>query len=97
MVVDFDKGEGDDPVERPDLLKYAIMEQGKTTGKLPNAMSVPNAACRRLDVTLHTGVQYAGAPPQRLLRTDEVQDRPDWWTPQGGPLPEDKTVEMYDD
>ncbi|MCI0630597.1 MAG: hypothetical protein L0Y44_08100 [Phycisphaerales bacterium] len=97
LVIDFDEGEGDDPVERPDLLKYEIMEQGVTTGKLGSAMSVPNAACRRLEVSLHAGVQYAEAPPQRLLRTDELADRPDWWTPQGGPLPEDKTVEMYDD
>jgi hypothetical protein len=33
------------------------------------------------------GVEYATAPDDRELRTDEVEDRPDWWTPEGGDLP----------
>lgn len=96
LVVDFDEGEGDDPVYTPDLMRYAILDQGTKTGKLRNAMTVPNAASRRVEVTLHRGVQYTTAPPELPLRTDQAADRPDWWTPEGGPMPESNVVEMYD-
>jgi hypothetical protein len=25
-----------------------------------------------------------------MLRTDEMEERPDWWTPEGGEMPEDR-------
>jgi hypothetical protein len=73
-----------------------MMDRGKRYGKLGNSMTVPNAASRRLEMTLRQGVEYTAASAMRPLRTDEAADRPSWWTPEGGPMPENRTVEMYD-
>ena len=60
-------------------------------------MSVPNAASRRVDMYQRLGPEYMTAAPDRMLRTDELADRPEWWTPAGGELPEDqKGVGNYD-
>jgi len=96
LVIDFDAGEGDNPVTTPDLLRWEVMDQGTMTGRLHNSKTVPNATSRRVDVTLHHGTTYANAPPELPLRTDQVRDRPEWWTPAGGPMPEDKRTKMYD-
>lgn len=96
LVIDFDAGDGDDPVNRPDMMYYEVMPMGKETGKLHNSMPVPPAACRLVKVDVRQGVEYATSQPDRQLRTDEVQDRPDWWSPNGGPMPEDKKTTMYD-
>lgn len=96
LTLDFREGEGDDPVYSPDLLRYEVFDQGTTTGKLTNAMSVPGAASRRIDVYLRQGPEYMSSAPDRMLRTDEMEDRPEWWTPGGGDLPEDqKGVDNY--
>src|SRR5688572_21341055 len=97
LTFDFATGEGDDPVQRPDLMRYEIMELGTRVGKLHNAITVPNAASRRVDVALRSAASYASQPPQRPLRADELADRPDWWTAQGGPMPQDNKTELYDD
>ena len=98
LVIDFDKGEGDDPVNTPDLLHWEILDAGTSGGKLHNAMSVPNGPSRKIDVTLNRNVKYAPENAQyRSLRTDEINDRPDWWTPEGGPVPKDVRTGMYDD
>lgn len=97
LVIDFDAGDGDDPTMRPDLLYWEVMDQGKRFGKLHNAQSVPNAASRRIDVALKRGPEYANqSPQQRMLRTDEMDDRPAWWTPEGGPVPKDNRTTLYD-
>jgi hypothetical protein len=96
LTIDFDSGEGDDPVDTPDLMRYEIMDLGTRIGTLHNSMTVPNAASRRVDVAIHKGPRYAAQPPQRPLRTDELADRPAWWTPEGGPMPEDNRLGMYD-
>ena len=98
LSLDFREGEGDDPVYTPDLMRYQVFENGTEIGRLRNAMSVPSAASRRLDVNLRTGPEYVTAAPDRPLRTDELEDRPDWWTPRGGPMPADPTgLTTYDD
>jgi hypothetical protein len=98
LTIDFATGEGDDPINTPDLLQWELLEYPTKSGRLLNAMSVPNAASRRIDVTLTHAIKYANVDAQhRPLRTDEVQDRPDWWTPEGGPLPKDERTNMYDD
>jgi len=88
LVIDFDEGDGDDPVQRPDLMRYQIFPAGTQSGSLRNAMTVPAAAARRVDVRVHQGPAYAVAPTERSLRTDEMADRPAWWTPEGGPMPD---------
>ncbi len=53
-------------------------------------MSVPGALSRRIEVEVRDGVEFVQASPDRELRTDELVDRPAWWTPEGGELPEDE-------
>ena len=96
LTFDFETGEGDDPVNTPDLLRYEIMDVGTKSGKLNNSLTVPNAASRRLDVEVRQRIEVAGGSPTRALRTDEMADRPDWWTPQGGPMPDDRRLDLYD-
>lgn len=96
LSFNFDKGQGDDPVKTPDLMRWEILDKGSKFGKLHNAQTVPNAASRRVDVSIRTGVAWAAEKPDRPLRTDEVAHRPDWWTPEGGPLPEDRRARLYD-
>ena len=89
LSMDFVEGAGDDPVFSPDLMRYEIFDIGTTTGKLRSAMSVPTASSRRVDIEIRKGVEYTAAAADRDLRTDQPGDRPDWWTTQGGTLPED--------
>ena len=96
LTIDFEKGEGDDPVMTPDLMRYQIQDMGTKFGKLENSMTVPDAASRRLDLHVRQRVEFAEAPPTRPLRTDETADRPDWWTPRGGPMPEERNSTLYD-
>ena len=86
---------GDDPVMTPDRMMYEVFETGVQTGRLGNMMTVPNAACRRIDVSIRDGTELAEQPPELRLRVDEEADRPAWWTPKGGPLPE-KNNHPYD-
>jgi hypothetical protein len=96
LTMDFVPGEGDDPVYTPDLMRYHVWDIGTETGVLENSLTVPAANSRRIDVFLREGPEYAEAPPQRMLRADEVGERPDWWTPEGGEMPEDrKGVDNY--
>ena len=98
LTLDFVEGAGDDPVYSPDLLRYQIFDIGTTIGKLHNSLTIPAASSRRLDMFVRQGPEYVIAAPDRELRTDEIQDRPDWWTPSGGELPDDpKAMKSYDD
>lgn len=98
LVLEFVDGKGDDEVQTPDLMRYEVFDLGTTTGKLKSAMSVPNFASRRLEVDIRRGTEYAAEDPNRSLRMDEVSDRPDWWTAEGGELPEDpQGLTNYDD
>lgn len=96
LTLDFRSGMGDDPVYTPDLMRYQVFDIGTHIGRLRNSMTVPNAVSRRIDVEIRHGVEYAEAPPEEQLRTDELIDRPDWWTPRGGKLPDDHPAELYD-
>jgi hypothetical protein len=93
----FHKGEGDDAVYTPDLMRFEVKEIGDKYGKLRNAMTVPGATSRRVDVFFKQVVQYAQpSPEQAALRTDQAAERPDWWTPRGGAMPDDRRHSMYD-
>jgi hypothetical protein len=96
LTYDFKEGEGDDPVNTPDLMRYQVSPIGTKFGRLRNSMSVPNAASRRMDVVIRTGPEFAPQPPEAVLRADQVDDRPDWWTPAGGPMPEKDGTGNYD-
>lgn len=96
LTMDFRGGGGDDPVLTPDLMRWELFEAGQQTGRLKNALTVPNAASRRIDVFVNQGIEWQQAPPEERLRTDELADRPDWWTPRGGELPRHSPAEIYD-
>lgn len=93
----FTEEGGDDPVLRESMLYWELMPIGKSYGRLSSALTVPNRFSRRIDVYVRDGVEYQEMPPEYRLRTDEEADRPDWWSPRGGPLPtHDARFEMYD-
>ncbi|MHC4949004.1 MAG: hypothetical protein ACYTG1_12220 [Planctomycetota bacterium] len=97
LTLKFEEGEGDDPVNTPDLMNYEVWDIGTTSGALLNSLTVPNASSRRLEVQIRQGTEWADQPAMRELRTDELADRPDWWTPEGGPMPDrDAAVTNYD-
>ena len=97
LTLNFKEGEGDDPVLTPDLMVYQIFDLGTSIGKLRNSVTVPNQYSRRIDVDYRPAPENAAPPPDEALRTDELADRPDWWTPEGGPRPKDEAKTLYDD
>lgn len=96
LTFDFVKDDGDDPVMTPDLMRYQVWDIGTKTGTMRNSISVPNSASRRIDVSYRIGPEYQEQPAARRLRTDELQDRPDWWSPRGGEMPAASAHSMYD-
>jgi hypothetical protein len=97
LTLDFREGKGDDPVLTPDLMVYQVFDLGTSIGKLRNSVTVPNSYSRRIDVDYRAAPEEAPPPPDRPLRSDELADRPDWWTPQGGPRPDDRSKTLYDE
>jgi hypothetical protein len=96
LVIDFEKGEGDDNVLTPDLMRYEIFKMGTSIGRLRNSVTVPASYCRRIDVDYREGPEAEPKSPDRPPRSDELADRPDWWTPEGGERPEDTPTTLYD-
>ena len=97
LTYDFDRGEGDDAVYTPDIMRYEVKDIGDKNGRLSNAMTVPNEASRAVEVHVKQGTQYSNESPESsALRTDTPGDRPDWWTARGGALPENKAHGVYD-
>ena len=97
LTMDFKEGKGDDPVLTPDLMVYQIFDLGTSIGKLRNSVTVPNQFCRRIDVDYRPAPEEMPPSPDKPLRADELADRPDWWTPEGGPRPKDEAKTLYDD
>lgn len=98
LTFDFDRDEGDDAVYTPDIMRYEVKDVSDTFGKLTNAMTVPNEASRRVEVFATQSATYRlQDPEQTSLRTDRPEDRPDWWTPRGGALPDAHRGSGYDD
>lgn len=98
LTYDFAPGEGDDPAHTPDLMRWQLFEIGTFAGRLRNSITVPPADCLCMEVEVRPGAEYVAEGPDRRLRTDELIDRPEYWTPVGGPLPEDpKGIRNYDD
>lgn len=96
LTMDFLPEEGDDPVMRPDLMRYEVWEIGTRFGKLRNVLPVPNAASRRVDFYIRETLEYAPEPENLIYRTDQMADTPSWWTPEGGDMPDDGK-QVYDD
>ena len=97
LTFDFVEGAGDDPVYRPDLMRYMIWDIGTSIGKLRRSLTVPASYSRRIEVDIRPGSEYRPADPTRELRSDEMNDRPEWWTPEGGDMPNnDGAITNYD-
>jgi len=97
LTLSFDKGGGDDPAHTPDLMRWQLYEIGTSFGRLRNSITVPPANCLSLEVDVRPGPEYVAEGPEKRLRTDQLIDRPEYWTPVGGPLPDDpKGIKNYD-
>jgi len=96
LTLDFVANRGDDPVYTPDLLRWQIFDAGTRIGGLRNSMSVPAGVSRRIEVDLRPGPEYMVADPREELRVDEVDERPDWWSPRGGDRPDVTGRRRYD-
>ena len=55
LVIDFEENKADGTPDRPDLMRWELMDASDLTGRLGNAMPVPIASARRIDMTLRTG------------------------------------------
>lgn len=98
LTIDFVEGDGDDPVYTPDLMLYEVMDRGTKYGKLRNSVTVPSSDVRRIDVSYREGPELPPGPGDEQLTVQQEEDRPEWWTPQGGSIPEgDRPVHIYDD
>jgi hypothetical protein len=96
LVIDFQEGKGDDDTLTPDLMIYELFELGTSTGRLRNSVTVPDSFSRRIDVEYREGPEAEPQSPDRPPRSDELADRPDWWTPEGGEKPDDRSTTLYD-
>jgi len=89
LTMNFLEGGGDDPVERPDRLVYAIFDSGTSVGRLTNQLTCPPLGCRRIDYSVRTGPEWREEGAEFANRIDGMSSKPAWWTPQGGKLPKD--------
>lgn len=74
LTLDFVEDRGDDPVMRPDLMRYEIWDIGTTFGRLRNAVSVPNKYSRRIDWYLGDSPQYQEYPEDYEYRVGDDAD-----------------------
>jgi len=98
LVVQFDKGHGDDPKSTPDLMKYGVFPMSDTSGLLSSSVTVPGPYSRRIDIFLTEGETYTPPDENRPIRTDAKEDRPAGWTDEGGPRDEVRSdpMRLYD-
>lgn len=95
LTLDFVADGGDDPVLTPDLMRWEVFPRGTSFGTLRNAMSVPDSFSRRIDVDYRPAPEYEPKAADQALRVD--QDKPDWWTPRGGRMPDaNAAMTIYD-
>lgn len=55
LVIDFEEGLAGNTPDRPDLMRWELMKESDLIGRLDNAMPVPMADSRRLDMSLRAG------------------------------------------
>ncbi len=90
------EGGGDDPVYTPNRLVYSIFEPGTQIGTLDNQLTAPPMSCVRIDVSIRPAPEWPEADPEVRLRTDQMADRPPYFTPAGGALPSANDRHVYD-
>lgn len=87
LSIQFVEKDGDDPVYSPARMRYQLWEAGKSYGSLQNSMTVPSAGSRKVIVDVREGPEYPPADGTTLGRVDRPEDRPGWWSPDGGTAP----------
>jgi hypothetical protein len=73
LTFDFVAGEGDDPVLRPDLMRWEVWDQNTYTGQLTNTLSVPHASSRRIDVFIRDSIEYKTGSPDTELGMEHLE------------------------
>ena len=96
LVIDFIEDSGDNEVFTPDLMMWELFQHNVSYGPLSNSLTVPNKWSRRLDIAIRPSSEYANPMSDRPLRVDEVNDQPDWWTPDGGKVDASDPLRGYD-
>lgn len=90
------EGGGDDPVYTPNRLVYSVWEAGTQIGTLDNQLTAPPMSCCRIDVSFRQAPEWPEQDPEVRLRTDQMADRPPYFTPAGGALPNANDRHVYD-
>ncbi len=96
LVIDFIADSGDNEVLTPDLMMWEVFPDDVNYGPLSNSMTVPNGWSRKINVDIRNSSEYANPIADRPLRVDEVNDQPDWWTPDGGEIDKTDASNGYD-
>jgi len=96
LTFHFVSGGGDEPVYRPDHMQWELFDAGTSIGSLTNRLSCPPANARRIDVAYRPSPEYSQEPPETDLRVDRPDERPEWWTEQGGPAPKKTKPSLYE-
>ena len=66
LMTKFRTGKGDDPVHRPDLLDYEVVDYGETVpSRYTSSISVPDADSRTWDLSIRPAPEYGPRPPRR--------------------------------
>ena len=59
LVVNFESGRAQGTPDRPDLMRWGLMDESDRMGRTHNAMPVPRANARRLDVSLRPTPEHS--------------------------------------
>jgi hypothetical protein len=89
LTFKFMDGKGDDPIYTPDRMLWEIWDAPHKNGKLSNQLTVPPASARSIRVEIRPAPEWPEDDERYRLRVDLEEDRPDHWTPKGGPVPDD--------
>jgi hypothetical protein len=97
LTFKFLDGEGDDSTWTPDRMQWELFPEKSGFGQLSNQLTCPPAHVRRIDLTLRPAPEDPPVPDDESLRVDQFENGtpPEWWTPEGGPVPAGRT-RIYD-
>lgn len=96
LTFHFVSGGGDEPVYRPDHMQWELFDARTSIGALTNRLSCPPSNARRIDVAYRPSPEYSPEPAESDLRVDRPDERPEWWTEQGGPAPKKTKPALYE-
>ncbi|MBX3355447.1 MAG: hypothetical protein KF724_07085 [Phycisphaeraceae bacterium] len=96
LTFNFLEGGGDDPVYTPNRMVWAVWDAGTSIGHLDNQITAPPYSCCRIDVSIRKAPEWSDEDPAVRLRTDQLADRPPYFTPAGGKLPDPASRFVYD-